>query len=65
LRGIEVSRIAGYAVIVLVAMMHILIVLGAGPWWVRAFSALAVACYAVAGLLLRTRPVRAYLEETR
>lgn len=55
------ARVGGFAVLVLFAMLHALIAVADGPWWIRVFSLLAAAGYAYAGVLLTTRPVREYL----
>lgn len=61
LAGKPAARVAGLAVLVLFAMLHALITLSDGPWWVRVFSGLATAGYLYAGVLLNTRPARDHL----
>lgn len=61
LAGRPAARVTGLVVLVLFGLLHALIAVSSGPWWIRVFSALAAAGYLYSGVLLGTRPAREYL----
>lgn len=61
LRRVALARIAAFGLVALAAMLHGVIALSAAPGWVRLLSLLALAGYAVAGALLGSRAVSAFL----
>jgi hypothetical protein len=49
-------------VVAIYAVLHLLIALGNGPWWVRVISGLLCAAYIYVAVLVNTEPARQYLE---
>ena len=59
--GLRPARLVGIAVLALVALLHLLIVLGAGLWWTRVLSGVLSAVHVYAIVLLTTGPARRHL----
>jgi hypothetical protein len=55
------SRFAGLGVVLLSALLHAFLLLGAQLWWVKVFSAAAFAAYVYSGVLLNSMPLRRHL----
>lgn len=55
------SRIAGFVVTVLFALLHAFILIGAELWFNKLVSGLAFAAYGYAFVLLNSMPVKRYL----
>jgi len=65
LARLRVSRIIGVLVLAVGMLLHLLIVLGGGPWWARVVSGVLVPTGGYAAVLLNTGPVRDYLRSAR
>ncbi|WP_158888822.1 hypothetical protein [Amycolatopsis anabasis] len=55
------SRIAGFAVVVIFAILHVLVLMAGELLWLKLFSGLAAAGYVYTGVLLNSMPVRRFL----
>jgi hypothetical protein len=55
------ARITGCVVFTVVALVHLLIVLAAAPWWVRVLSGVLSAAHVYGFVLLSSGPARAHL----
>jgi hypothetical protein len=60
--GLRFVRIVTMVVVLLYALVHLLIAMGGGPWWVRLVSGLLCASYIYVAVLMNTQPARQYLE---
>ncbi|GAA2661556.1 MULTISPECIES: hypothetical protein [Actinosynnema] len=57
-KGVRPARIGGMAVFLLFGLVHLLVVLGPTPVWVRLASAVIAAAHVFVAVLLNTRPAR-------
>jgi hypothetical protein len=55
------SRLLGFGVVALLALLHALLLLASVVLWFKLFSGLLAAGYVYAGVLLNSGPVRRYL----
>ena len=56
------ARTVTMIVMGLFALVHLLIALDGGPWWIRLVSGLLCAAYIYVAVLVNTEPARHYLE---
>jgi hypothetical protein len=56
------ARTVTVVVVMVLALLHVLVALSNGPWWVRAISGLLTAAYVYVAVLVNTAPAREYLE---
>ena len=56
------ARTIGLVVAFALAVLHLLVALSNGPWWVRVVAGVLAAAHVYAAVLLSTLPAREYLE---
>ncbi|WP_132120030.1 hypothetical protein [Actinocrispum wychmicini] len=55
-------RVIAIGAVFVLAVVHLLIAMSDGPWWVRLVSGVLTAGYVYCAVLLNTLPARQYLE---